>query len=673
MPTSIRVMLVALLVVLSAPRSPGQEPVQRSTEAEKLFSRALHEFDAADYQRAAASFGELVRLYPTSHRVTAATVMRGKALYEIPDYLESARTLRGFLAAYPSSSYRADAHLTLGNVYERIGRPQEALREYQSAWRSTDAATPRNLATAIVASLDTLLGRASTPQMVRQLLNGAPLAAERAFYWVKIGEKEADLDNIVGAADAVDTLDRYYPAHPFAVRVDALRERLTGSANVRIAAVLPLMRKSEPSAAKAVASDVYDGIALALEGQSAMPAGRVTVGLESRDTERNPETARDVVRKLAADKSVIAVVGPIFSTTTSAAAAAAETEQIPLISPTANSNGIAASGPFVFQANPDYETRGRAMARFAVERRGCRVLATLAPEDTYGKFLADAFIREAELLGAKVVSVEWYRRKSTDLKSQLANIRRAAMLEASDPMVAFTKLKTPQVMRLLEYGIPKKRIDSLMAAGALVRGASLFGPTAAIVMDSLGIPVDFDESRLDSLQYPATGVQGLYVPISGPEEVGVVGAQFVYFNIQAQLFGSGEWNDEAALHEHKRYTSGLIFESDTYIDTSSATYREFASAFSARFRKYPSKNALFGFDTAQLLLHLIRNGAATRPALARALARTRDFQGIHSPIGFSEGRVNSWLSILQYDGTGVSRLGVMGLFPSGRGGEANPE
>jgi ABC-type branched-subunit amino acid transport system substrate-binding protein len=155
--------------------------------------------------------------------------------------------------------------------------------------------------------------------------------------------------------------------------------------------------------------------------------------------------------------------------------------------------------------------------------------------------------------------------------------------------------------------------------------------------------------------------------------VGVVGAQFVYFNIQAQLFGSGEWNDEAALHEHKRYTSGLIFESDTYIDTSSATYREFASAFSARFRKYPSKNALFGFDTAQLLLHLIRNGAATRPALARALARTRDFQGIHSPIGFSEGRVNSWLSILKYDGTGVSRIGLMGLFPSEPGGEAKSQ
>jgi hypothetical protein len=246
------------------------------------------------------------------------------------------------------------------------------------------------------------------------------------------------------------------------------------------------------------------------------------------------------------------------------------------------------------------------------------------------------------------------------------------MLEASDPMVAFARLKTPQVLKLLEYGIPKRRVDSLLASGALARGAWLFGPNAKAVMDSLNIPVDFDESRLDSLQYPATGLQGLYVPISGPEEVGVVAAQFMYFNIQAQLLGSGEWNDESALHEHKRYTSGVVFEADTYVDTSSAKYREFASAFSARFRKHPSKNALFGFDTAELVLQLIRNGAGTRPALARALARTRDFQGIHSPIGFGEGRVNHWLSILKYDGSGVSRIALMSLTSPEPGGDAGP-
>jgi hypothetical protein len=65
---------------------------------------------------------------------------------------------------------------------------------------------------------------------------------------------------------------------------------------------------------------------------------------------------------------------------------------------------------------------------------------------------------------------------------------------------------------------------------------------------------------------------------------------------------------------------------------------------------------LFGFDTADMVLGAMRDGATTRQALARALSRTRSYSGYHSAIGLSSRRVNNILSILRFDGQNISRI-----------------
>ena len=50
------------------------------------------------------------------------------------------------------------------------------------------------------------------------------------------------------------------------------------------------------------------------------------------------------------------------------------------------------------------------------------------------------------------------------------------------------------------------------------------------------------EARAESLAQGSAGIQGLYCPISSPEEIGVVSAQLAYANIKTRLLGSGEWN-----------------------------------------------------------------------------------------------------------------------------------
>ncbi|MCC6395913.1 MAG: penicillin-binding protein activator, partial [Bacteroidetes bacterium] len=440
-------------------------------------------------------------------------------------------------------------------------------------------------------------------------------------------------------------------------RVMALLGRITERSDVKLGVLLPLMTDGAPTAAKELAGDILDGVSYAIEQFAADPIQRITVTQVNRDTERDPAVAAKAVRELAADPKVAAILGPIFSTSAVAAARAAQEQGIPLVTPTANANGIAAIGNHIFQANPDYETRGRAMAQYAILRRGFKRLAVLAPSDAYGKFLAEGFGEEVHRLGGRLIAVEWYERGASDLKKQLGAIRRAGMRAGADPQIAFGgKKKLGELMKLVGLGISVRTLDSLMNKGATVSAIKLLGPDAPEKLDSLGISVVFDDRNVDSLDYPVTSIDGIYLPISSPAEIGVISSQVVYFNFQAQLLGSGEWNNLPELDANRRYCTGVLFESETDVDTLSGRFRFWVSGFMNRFKKRPSRNTLYGFDTAELVLEELRKGATTRQGLSRALADVRDFQGIHSKIGFSPGRVNTWLPIFQFDGRNVVRV-----------------
>jgi len=646
----LHVLLLVLLVAFSVKAQDGGN----QTEAEGMFRRGVTLYDEGRFAEADSVFGRFLDQYPLSVQSSAATIMRAKALYVSGKNLESANVARGFLSTFPSSAYVADAHYLLGVIYRRIRRGEDAMRELLQAWETLPRPQPPRLLESLQSVADSVADQDVSVAFLRALLGTTPGRGPQAFLWLKMAEKGAAAEDIKAARLALDTLLSSYPEMAGHPRVSTLLGRIAERSDVKIAALLPLMRKSEMSAAKEIAADIADGIQYAVERFSLDTEQRVRVTLVQHDTERETQRAASGVRTLAADQKLVAILGPVFSNTTLAAARAAQEIGIPLISPTANANGIAAVGRCVFQANPDYEFRGKAMARYAVLTRGFRRLAVLAPSDSYGKFLAQGFLDEAKRLGALVIAAEWYERGSSDFKSQLGAIRLAGLRAASDPYIAFGgRKKLGELMKLVGLGVSVRVLDSLMACGALVQASKLVGPDAAPRLDSLGIRVVYNEIFLDSLDVPVQAIDGIYLPINSPEEIGSVSSQVVYFNIQAQLLGSGEWNNLSELDASRRYCAGMVFESDTYVDITNPSYAAWAAGFTTRYKRSPSKHVLFGYDTADLVLGVLREGATTREAITRALVRVKEYQGLHAKVGFSSGRVNVWVSILQFDGRGV--------------------
>jgi ABC-type branched-subunit amino acid transport system substrate-binding protein len=636
----------------------GQSSLQYSEAAEKLFTQGVALFSAERFKEAGDAFDTVIKEFPQSQRTTAAYLMKAKSLLQLNDEPAAVRVLTTFLTAFPTSSYIPDAYYTLGLVQVRLHLYDDAMQSFLTAWRGADPfATHGKLTADIQLAMEGLIDGQLSAESVRRLLADSRSDEERAFFWLKLGEKEIARGNVTAASTALDTLSSRYLSSHYAQRIASLRARIEQRSSVKLGALLPLMRRSEPSPMKEIGTEVYEGVQFAIEEYQKDPTAKVKVTLDVIDTERDPLLASRGVQDLTNDNDIIGIIGPVFSSTTSAAVGVANARGVPLVTPTANANGIAAVGPYIFQANPDYEARGKAMARYAVEVHGLKTLAVLAPSDTYGRFMAEAFVNEATRLHAHVVATEWYQRGTSDLKMQLSNIRRIGMMEAAEPLLSFAgKLNRSDLAKLIVLGVPAKTIDSLIEKGSDVGAISLLGPDARGKIDSLGITAHYPEPKVDSLEYPVLSIHGIYVPISSPEEVGIIASQIVYFNFQTQLLGSGEWNSFAELDANKRYCNGVIFESDNFIDPKDAGYGEFLNRFFERYKKRPSKNTLYGYDTAKLVLALIRGGVSTREGLRRALGEVREYQGFHSRMGFSSYRVNPWLFILQYSPDRIQRV-----------------
>ncbi len=150
-----------------------------------------------------------------------------------------------------------------------------------------------------------------------------------------------------------------------------------------------------------VSRAIYFGVLLAIEQHNAL-GDAPNVILHHAHKEEDDEV-EDLFHQLIWDHNIDAMIGPLFSEDAEVLAALANTYQIPLIAPLANSEILGKSNSFMFQANPTFRERGRAMARMAMERQGYRSFSVIVDENSLGMESAAAFSEEVLRRGGRLV------------------------------------------------------------------------------------------------------------------------------------------------------------------------------------------------------------------------------------------------------------------------------
>lgn len=649
--------VIAALTCVIAPAAVGQlsgpDSVLYKPAVERSFQEAMKNFTNREYRPALEKFQSIVNLSEATHRTSASYLMGAKALYHLGDYRSSLSLLRGFFGRFDRSEYADDAAYTLGLDLYQIEQYKPSAEAFLTACQSS--------ADSVLAErAEKMLGIVAASNLdisdFRDLLGASKKPNPQALLSLRLAEKYLRTGDASEARSLLRSVVAVHGADPLAKEATAMLERISRGGVLKIGVVLPLSFKSEQSVIGGVGQELLDGIREAVDeyNAEAMPK----VNLEVRDSERDAGVAARQVSELSSDDNILAIVGPVFSNEVMSSAGLAGRRGVPLITPTATSVGIAAIGESVFQANPDFVVRGRAMAQYAILELGAQRFAVLASSDTVNRLIADAFVREVNDLGGQMVDVRWYKPGQTDLRDELSAMRRKGM-ELSEPVVINFggKLRPVDLQRMAAWGVPQPVLDSLSTSGALADVTTLFGERGARIADSMKIPTQRVRAKYDSLMYPVTGIDALFASIAGSEDIGIVAPQLRYLNFQTQLLGTGNWNDPTELDQNRQYANGVIFATDAYWEDIDQQYQNFARRFKAKYSREPQLNSMIGYDAMRLLLRTIRQGGTRREDVISALRSGQPFQGVHSKIDFDTRRVNSCLSIMQFKGRVIKRIG----------------
>lgn len=142
----------------------------------------------------------------------------------------------------------------------------------------------------------------------------------------------------------------------------------------------------------------------------------------SLDEKADPIEAVNAYNKLT-DKGVVAILGSVTSKPTLAVAELAAQDGIPMITPTGTQINITDAGPNIFRVCFTDPYQGSTLAKFSKDKLGAKTAAIMVNTSSdYSDGIANAFIKQAEKEGIKVVAKEGYSDGDKDFKAQLTKI-----------------------------------------------------------------------------------------------------------------------------------------------------------------------------------------------------------------------------------------------------------
>ena len=395
----------------------GTEPISRADQAAALasYEQGLALFEQGSYENALTEFTLVVERYPSSRYAGLALYWRGRSAYQLGRDEEAASALDRYLRLSSDVPHAEHATLLLANSLYNQTRYEAALQaalemrsvsaelldDYLALFRDLLNRLPR-------AEIEAAAGRTPTRNFV------APFYIQAARWAHAAGD----------AARASDIASRVteFPELPAAILAEARVLIGPGGQAAAIAPSLGLIAPTEGRFAE-VAEQIRRGVELALEDVNR--TGQTPVVLVTRSAENDPDSTAAVIRTLARNEHVAAILGPLTSEYALPAARLAVEEGVPLVSPTATDARLLEIDPRVYTVNALDGGIGHTIGTYAATNLERQRFAILAVDDAYGRIQADAFAAAVQSSGARVVYRFQYERGSTQYTDQLGAIVRS--------------------------------------------------------------------------------------------------------------------------------------------------------------------------------------------------------------------------------------------------------
>ena len=148
--------------------------------------------------------------------------------------------------------------------------------------------------------------------------------------------------------------------------------------------------------------------------------------LVTEDDKGDPKDAVTVAHKVVQDKSIIGVMGHLNSGTTLAASSVYAEAGIPVVMPVPTNPKITQQGFNNFFRVPITDDKqGTAAYEFLAAKADKDVLAVVHNKETYGKGIADEFLKAIKISGAKAILFEGINSSDQDYRPVIGKIKAA--------------------------------------------------------------------------------------------------------------------------------------------------------------------------------------------------------------------------------------------------------
>lgn len=582
-------------------------------EARNLFFQAERLFAAKNYDEARQLYQTVKTKFPKGRAHMLSSYRLGTIFYYREDYQNAAREFELFLSRHPQSELAFDvtynlaaAHYQLGNydkAYQALSRfrlheiQAQGSRRAEVIFQLTaqTAAALGNHAAAIAAYAEELAlpieEKTRTPileaidSQLTKMGNRNELERLQAEITEPVTQsKIAARLKSLAASDTIALVESSTPAPPATTELESTTGsplHATASAYRRnIGVILPLTGKFAAYGRKAL-----DGILLA--AGSFHKNADESFELFIEDSGSNPAMAQQAVDTLYYEHRVIAILGPL--SWKESLAVAERSQQLGVLNLSFSAKeGLSEKGAYLFQNALTPKVQVENLVNHVVMDRGFKRFAILAPNDSFGKDMANQFWELTEKFGGRVVAYETYSPEEKDFQ---ANVK--ALTGLTDP-----KYRKLEVAKLNEY-IQQQKAKT----GKEPKSARL--PPI----------VDFD---------------AIFIP-DGPKNVSQIAASLAYFDVSGvALLGTTEWNTEQFYKRGGKYVEGAIFPGAVNLATRNPRQRDFIRAYADAFGSAPDVLAGQSFEAMALLSSVIQKGASDRNEVVVELSRLKDFD---SPLG----------------------------------------
>lgn len=339
--------------------------------------------------------------------------------------------------------------------------------------------------------------------------------------------------------------------------------------------------------------DVLNGIKLSVDEYNAKKGAEPLV-LAVKDTASEPEKAQKALEELVNVDNVMAVIGPVSNKEVEAIAPKLDSMEMPVITPSAYAAGLPGLSKYLFRNALTNELQARAIAGYAVNKLNLKRFVIIHPDDAYGADLKNLFIKEVEKLNGEVIHSEAYNQEAVDFGEQMK------MVKEND---------------LKKYGT----YETTKSEKEEGKEITVYKPG----FDAVFIPADYSKVILITPQLALHDIKGV------------------------ALLGTNGWNSKDLIQLGERYVDGAIFVDTFFIDSLRPIVKDFVKKYRFKYEQEPTFLSAQAYDTAEILIKVLKEGAISKNDIRDALLRLKDFEAVTGRTSFKEnGEVEKDLVII---------------------------